>query len=283
MTNSTRGVLIYAHDNDLIDYQKMATIAGALAKKNLGVPVAVVVDIPTDDLMDSGVFDYVIRVNKGEAESQFDYGTGRADYFNSARAYAFDHSPFEETLMIDADYMVHTDYLNHVWETVHPVALTDRVTRISKPMSGIGDRFLSMTGIPTKWATVTYFDKSDEAKDFFTLVQYIKSKWEYFSMIYGFDAHMYRNDIAYTIAAFMLNGNTNDGTYVADLLGPDLLFSWHADELMYVYDDGGYLFKCPQNEDLPVRLVNRDVHIMNKTSLANQLDKMYAMHVGVEE
>lgn len=279
MTDTSRGVLIYAHDNNLIEYQKMATVCGALVKKHLGVPVALVTDLPTDQVMESGVFDHVIRVDSGDASFQFNYGTQTADYFNGARANAYDHSPFDETLVIDADYMIHTDYLNNAWETLCPVALTNRITRINKPMQDMEDLTFSPTGIPMRWATVTYFDKSPQSKAFFDMVDYVKNNWEQFALVYGFEPHMYRNDIAYTIAAFILNGNNTTGFYVGDLLGPNLMFAWHMDELMYVYEDGGYLFRCPQNIDLPVRLVNRDVHIMHKESLVRHLDRLYKLHV----
>jgi hypothetical protein len=45
----TKGVLIFAHNSPDVDYGLMATIAGGLAKKNLGVPVSLVTRIRHTD------------------------------------------------------------------------------------------------------------------------------------------------------------------------------------------------------------------------------------------
>ncbi len=120
----TRGVLIFAHNSPNVDYGLMAVIAGGLAKKNLSVPVSLVTDLGTVNwLEESGmiskareVFDKIIEVERPYTKNVRNLHDGFESkvipFVNTNRYSVWELSPYDQTLLIDSDYLIFSNVLN---------------------------------------------------------------------------------------------------------------------------------------------------------------------------
>ena len=79
---------------------------------------------------------------------------------------------------------------------------------------------------------------------------------------------VFRNDFAFSIAIHIMNGSTS-GNFVKEFPGK-LLYSTDRDELVTIYDDGVLVLVEKTNNvgtQTPLRIVNTNIHLMNKFSL----------------
>ena len=101
----------------------------------------------------------------------------------------------------------------------------------------------------------------------------IKTNWNYFKLLYSINSHLYRNDIAFSIAIHIMNGKT-DGTFAVKLPGKmsyildkDILVSTDIDKMKFLVEKENYL-----GEYTLVKTTGIDVHVMNKSSLSRYID-----------
>ena len=105
----TTGALIFAFDNDNTCYTHMAAWCARRVKQYLGLPVALVTDKwPACH----SEFDQVILhpARSGGVRWFADYHN-QAAWFNASRADAYDLTPWDQTLLIDADYVINSEDL----------------------------------------------------------------------------------------------------------------------------------------------------------------------------
>ena len=112
-----RGVLLFAQNNAEIDYVKLATFSARQIKKFLDVPVSIVTD-SLDAVTDPEVFDKIILIDAQlEQNSRFFYdGSDKHSklvWKNGARSNCYNLTPYDETLVIDVDYVVNSNFLNY--------------------------------------------------------------------------------------------------------------------------------------------------------------------------
>jgi hypothetical protein len=109
----TRGALIFAFDNEVTDYVAMACWSAQNIRRHLGIPVAVV----TDDPMAQG-FDQVIYLYpEGNNKRHFSDYDATVTWHNESRASVYDLTPWDHTLLLDADYIVASDQLQSVLDS----------------------------------------------------------------------------------------------------------------------------------------------------------------------
>ena len=114
----SKGVFLIARNNGYIDYVKQAVFLARRIKQYLGVPVTVATD-SVDYLIDvfgTDDFDKIINLEY-TAESNMRYffdGTlskKSASFKNNNRASVYDLTPYDETLLMDTDYIISNDLL----------------------------------------------------------------------------------------------------------------------------------------------------------------------------
>lgn len=295
----TRGVLMYAHNNAEIDYLKIASANALLVKHNLNVPVTIVTDSGSynwavqslgKELVDK-CFDTVVIVdpdyNFDNKRSYSDtvFSTKTLQFYNCNHWQAFELSPYDETLFIDADYYVMSSALCNCWGSDADVMINHRIIDLgmaTEPKSIFIDDF----GIRQYWATVIYFKKTDYAKFMFELVGHIQHNYGYYRNLYYFSNGMYRNDYAFSIAIHMLNGFSDDKFAVLELPITGLLMSWDTDDIYRingVNDITMYAAKPTKDTYTLVRVKNQDIHIMNKWAAARASDELMAVYGGTHE
>ena len=278
----TRGILIIAHNSRQVDYAKTAIISGGLARKNLGLPVSLVTDRATLDWMKesgtfqkaSDIFDNIIETDRPQITNYRNLHDGlktdNVPFINSTRSSAYNLTPYDQTLLIDSDFLIMTNDLNCYWDTEHSVLVSDSMNDIVGNRVGVLDKWTSETGVQLFWATTVMFTKNSTAETFFNLVEYIKENYSYYSDLFRFDSRQYRNDISFSVALHLMSGFEKPTKSL-----PPILTANSKDILESVGSDNSLKILTNISEDFVLASIkNRDVHIMNKQSLIRQYDAL---------
>jgi hypothetical protein len=281
----TKGVLIFAQNNSEIDYVKLAVCAAKRVKEHLNVPVSLITDSP-DHLLTlddaQGVFDQVIDLwkvtdyrNSQIQNRSFHDGTLKKKILkwnNFSRADCYDLSPYDETLVIDSDYIICSDNLVSIWGNVYDFAIYKTSFDLSRWR--VSYDHLNQYSIPFYWATVFYFKKNQYTEAFFDLVQKIKENWSYYRLLYCIDAGTFRNDYAFSIAINIMNGGDSDGNFASPLPGKlyytvdkDIVESIQGNQTRVLVEKESF-----PGEYVALKTTGIDVHLMNKYSLVRAIN-----------
>lgn len=198
----TQGVVIFAFNNEATDYISMAAWSAKNIRRHLNLPVAVVTDDPEAAAMHQFEHVVVTAPDTGGSRHFADYGT-TVTWHNAGRINAYELSPFDQTLVLDADYVVASD------------ALLD-VLKIPQQFAAFKDSFdvANLTNLdtfgahhmPMWWATVMMFRRGNISQYIFDSMQMIRANWQHYRDLYGIHQSNYRNDYALSIALGLVAG-----------------------------------------------------------------------------
>ena len=183
----SRGVVLFAFNTKLVDYVSIAQQSARLIKYTLDLPVTIVSDI--GKLTDN-------------------YRTGYAhgtQWYNSDRYRAYEFSPYDETLLLDSDYLILDDSLLKIVDTVNDYTIMSHNQNFQISMNGD----MGTTSLNYVWATAVIFKKTVKSKLLFDLVGKIQRNYPYYRKLYNLREHNFRNDYAFAIADNIINGYTN--------------------------------------------------------------------------
>lgn len=202
----TTGALIFAFNNEKTDYVTMARWSAKRIRQHLNIPVAIVTDST-----DSGLhqrFDYVISAGAQTGGSRYfeDYADS-VSWHNAGRTDAYNLSPFEQTLVLDSDYVVSSDQLQQVLNAPQDFLAHRSAFNVARPEEPFLDTF-GRNKFPMWWATVMMFRKSPTAQYIFDCMEMIKHNWKHYKELYGIAEKNYRNDYALSIALGIVSGHT---------------------------------------------------------------------------
>lgn len=272
----TQGILIFAFNSDGVDYIKLAILSAKRAKKFLNKPVSLVTD-SKQYLIDTfpndiSVFDKIIDSTDNTTQTKRFYnGTNEFVKYvwkNSNRVDCYTVTPYNETLVIDSDFIINSSFLSYVWNQQNEFLIYTTHNDLAEWRDTSEFDFVSEQSIPFYWATVFFFKKSKHNESFFSLIKHIKEHWIYFVKLYQLNSTKFRNDIAFSIAIHMMNGFTQ-GEFATPI----------ANKLTYILDRDflikqknqsmTFLVQAKHSTDAYtlVKTSNLDVHVMNKTSL----------------
>jgi hypothetical protein len=107
----TQGILLFAHDNEQIQYSLLAAWQARRIHKWLGKPVSIVTDLASLDTLKQhnldGLFDHIM-LSDAETTQQKIYTDKLLTFKNVNRTHAYDLTPYDETIVLDADYVVNS-------------------------------------------------------------------------------------------------------------------------------------------------------------------------------
>ena len=204
----TTGALIFAFNNEHIDYLAMANWSAKNIRRHLGLPVAVV----TDTVVPSHYqFEQVIPANPdGQYTRKFNDLAESVTWYNGNRVDAYLLSPWAQTLVLDADYVVASDQLKTVLSSSQNFVAHDRAYDVTGHPNFDEHNWFGQYRMPMWWATVMMFRRSHQAELIFESMQMIKNNWDHYKSLYTVGRTTYRNDFALSIALGMVNGHTLD-------------------------------------------------------------------------
>jgi len=289
----SRGVVIHAYNNEQIDYALIALCNALLIRDHLQVPICLISDRGSlgwlrqqhGDIVDR-VFDQIMYDDRSAIHGERRFSdtpstSHMLPWYNTTRPDTYDLSPYTETLLIDADYLILDDTLNKVWGSRHEVMINRDIVSLNHGPTPTCERWLEETGIQLCWATCIYFRKSASAAMLFDLVKHVRQHYPYYSMIYGFPAKLYRNDYAFSIAVHMMSGFTRCDD-IATLPSPVLLTSFDCDELIDVASNNDLVFLMNDRIDrwrfTLTRTKGVSVHVMNKFAITRHAEKFISRY-----
>lgn len=223
-----RGILMFAHNNLEIDYFRLAVVNSLLIKKNMGQHnITVVTDQHSYDygvqtlgldLINQAISNLVIVEKNPEYKSKnirtykdTSHNAKPLPFYNLNRADAYDISPYAETLLIDADYLVLSDLLNQCWSHNNELMLNYQYQDAMSERCMPGLDRLNGLGIPLYWATVVYFRKTDLCRSFFNTAKHVQQNPQFYKDLYRWHGNLFRNDHSFSIAAHMVSGFSEKG------------------------------------------------------------------------
>jgi hypothetical protein len=293
----SKGFLIFAHNNEEVDYGKLALTCSLMLKSKLKHnDVCLVTDQGTIDWLRKSmgeemvnyafqhieVLSYDVVKAKNAMRNFRDSAstTKSLTWLNSTRSSAYELSPFDETIMIDSDVLVQDNMFDLVWGNDEDILINREVLTLEYKKPHANEIRLDGMGIPMYWATQVYFRKGERAKLLFELVEHIKQRYEYYQYVYEFPGKLFRNDYAFSIAIHMLNGFLENNE-VKPFPSPVILSSFDCDELIEVAK-GSLKFLVNNVEDNWQYGLNTvkgiTVHAMNKYSILRHADQLIELY-----
>jgi hypothetical protein len=189
-SEKSRGIVAFAINTATTDYVSIAQQTVALAARVLDLPYTIITE---DHRADKNWHNYRHDVDIGQL----------VEWKNFGRNLCYELSPYDETLVIDADYVVQDAGLLKIFDLPWDYLL-QRTAR------SLNDEYVPNTmgahSLPYVWATVFAFRKTTRAKAFFDLVQRIEANYHYYRELFNAESRSYRNDYAFAMADVILNG-----------------------------------------------------------------------------
>jgi hypothetical protein len=203
----TRGALIFAFNNEHIDYVAMAAWSARNIHRHLGIPVCVVTD--SDSIRTDYEFDQVIAAApQGSNWRNFGDIPQPCTWYNGNRVDAYALSPWDQTLVLDADYVVASDQLSCLWQVDQDFLAHRWAWEVTGVDGFEQNNFFGLHRMPMSWATVMMFRRSHQAELMFGCMNMIRANWDHYRHLYGVTTSTYRNDIALSIAMSIMDGHT---------------------------------------------------------------------------
>jgi len=289
----TEGICFFAYNNNQIDYTRLAMLASVCAKRHLNKPVVLITNqgswdwlkLSYDTVDLKHCFDEFIITDdelKINSRKHFDspWTEFEAPFYNSNKHKVYEYSPFDKTLLLDIDYILKTDFLNHCFKSYEGVAMFDRALTLQNGLHHPREVALFDAGIPMWWSTAVYFDRSPTSKLFFDMWAHVAQHYNFYQYLYNFPGKLFRTDYCVSIAVHILNGMQKGD--VINNMSDQPLFNMAQKDIILDVDEKGWLMLANDPEqnwkNIAVNHQNLDLHCMNKRSLDKQWSKLWELN-----
>ena len=246
----TTGALIFAFNNEKTDYVAMAKWSAKNIERHLGIPTRI---ITNEDVATVGT----------NSRYFADYATD-VTWHNESRTDAYALSPWDQTLVLDADYIVASNQLQAVLDSQQDFLAHRLAYDIVGQNNFAGLNYFGYNRMPVWWATVMMFRRGQHAELIFECMTMIKHNWTHYKRLYKNNSPSYRNDHALSIALGIVNGHTLTHAGIpwklASLTPEHKLTQLAMDQ--YRID-----FITPEQKPRWIAVKNQDFHAMGKQQL----------------
>lgn len=185
------GVLIFATNNDQIDYISLAKWSAKNVERHLGLPTKI-----------------ISNNNTSTTNSRYFDDVGTVVWHNETRMDAYDLSPWDITLVLDADYVVASDQLKTLLDCKENFMCHRWAYDVTGLQTFDDLNYFGRYRMPMWWATVMMFRRSKQTEIIFESMRMIKNNWLHYKNLYANPKSTYRNDHALSIALNIENGHT---------------------------------------------------------------------------
>lgn len=289
----SKGFLIYALNNEEIDYGRMALVCAMMIKYHLKVnQVCLATDQSTLDWVKANygelfnkVIDDVALIARTSTDQKKAFRDSTSttkvlSWKNQSRSSAYELSPYEETVVLDSDFLVQDSMFDLVWGNDESILINKDIALVSHTSPSWTEKRLDKSGLEMYWATAIYFKKDEVAETLFNLVEHIRERYDFYQYAYDFPGRLFRNDYAFSIAIHMLNGFLQNGE-IKPLPFSCILSSFDTDELIDVGEN--WLTFLTSSRDKPddytlTKVEGVSVHVMNKYSIGRMADKLISIY-----
>ena len=164
----SRGVVLFAFDTPAIKYTQIAEQATRIINHVLGLPVTLI----TESGYTNTLFDKIVYIDNTMPNIKPGQGTV---WRNGNRYCAYRFSPYDETLLLDSDYLMLDQSLLTLFEQDFDYKL---MTNNHSQLEVWPDR-MGPYSLQYQWATAVLFRKTDTANMLFDLVGRIQRNYLY--------------------------------------------------------------------------------------------------------
>lgn len=284
-----QGVCFFVYNNNQLDYVELLMLAARYVKEYLKLPVCMITDQGTYNWMsqtqsESDIDTYIDyikitqdqfkdnpRTHKDSPWSEF-----TAQFQNSNKHKIWEYSPFEQTLLMDTDYIVKNNFLLQSFNKTG-VSMYDNALSARNDNPHDNEVLLYPSGIKMWWSTVVYFDRSDFSKMFFDLWHHVADNYEFYQFLYNFPGGLFRTDYCVSIAVHILNG-MEESTVIDNFDSVPMYYLSQDDDIVDVNNKQDWIcLGCDRKENwknLLIKHNNLDLHVMNKRALLRMQHKI---------
>ena len=245
------GALIYATDGD-IEYTKIARECARRVEQYLNIPTTIAEG------------NTIVTGNRSWADCDKPVA-----WRNSGRCNALMDTPYDRTLLIDADYWISSDVLKNCLDSDASFLAHNTRMYINEQQSKI-ETFGTLK-TPMWWATVCVFDRSQYTQDVFSAWQMIEENYNHYANLFQFTRKPFRNDYALSMALLLVNG----GEY-PDCAIPMPLINVPDSCTIEMENNkwtlGYTVYENDQHKDKHIIIQDQDLHIMGKRNLERLLE-----------
>lgn len=273
----SKGFLLIAHDTEETAYGRLSDLTAKLIKKHFDLPISIITDKFTK--IDGDLYNRIVIKNIGADNHRYDMlSNKKVKWRNTDRSEAYDLSPYDQTILVDSDYLIQSDNLKLLFEQGIDFLCHNTMSEATGTGQFQNDPLLGSARIPFCWATVMYWKKSEYAESIFTMWKHVQRNYDYYTGLYNLNRASFRNDFALSIAMHMINGQVNHKRFIPwDLINIPItseVLGLSKDELVYTYNSFN-----PNNGQttLNVHLLPKlNLHFFNKVNyerVANELTR----------
>lgn len=292
----SKGVLVFARNNAQMDYTKQAYFLAKRISKYLNLPTTIVTDSRKYMLSEfpdcETVFDKIVDIvwkeedvtdgailSNSENHKIRTYYDGtmiekKLEWKNEIRPFAYDVSPYDETILLDTDVVICNDIYLECFKQDHDFLLYKSCTELADIEREDVFRRVSDSSVDFYWATAVFFRKTQTNKIYFDLLKHIHENWNHYNNMFQINSPYYRNDHAFSIAIHIMNGY-QEGDFAKTMPGT-LYFTTDKSICWQIKDEDLLLLLEKENhkgEYTPMKIKNANVHVMNKFSLNRCIDE----------
>ena len=260
----TKGVVIFAFNNEQIDYLAMASWSARNIRRHLDLPTCVITDVT--DTARTADFDQVVLTQPQQTQQHryfHDYKAS-ATWHNTNRSSVHDLTPWDHTLVLDADFVVASDQLKLLFN-IDQDFIAHRMAYDVTGFTAFNDNnWFGTYQMPMSWATVMCFRRSKKAQLIFDTMQMNRDNWLHYRQLYSVSENTFRNDFALSIAMNLVDGHTLSTPPI-----PWDLASITANTKLTQLDPDTYKISYVTGDDKPrwIVLKQQDFHAMGKQAL----------------
>ena len=262
----TQGALIFAFNNEQTDYVAMAGWSADRIRRHLKIPTAIVTDADPGDQRLAAA-DRIISATPASGGTRwFEDYQATVSWHNAGRTDAYRLSPWDQTLVLDADYVVCGTELKTVIDSPQDF-MCHRYAWDMTYMNDFDDlNHFGQNRMPMWWATVMMFRKSNTAQYIFDCMSMIRANWRHYKDLYHITGTNYRNDYALSIALGIVSGHT----LRVDAI-PFRLASVMTEHKLTQLDEDFFQIEYPGEDKRPKKIAwaGTDFHAMGKKHLGD--------------
>lgn len=257
---SNIGAVIIANNSEKFNYVQLAEECAKRVKYHLNIPIAII----SEHEIQSQTFDKVIHCTSHRPNQRL-LGQNKYEWKNLDRIKAYELSPWDRTLLLDADLFINSNALKNHLNTTFDFAIA---RTCYDPTTGYDYvQKLGKTSIDQVWATLMIFNKSDLANKMFMLAEHVLDHWDYYHKLYNFNSFPLRNDYAFSIACHLLGGYGNTKFDLANYKLTNCDFNTKIKEIKFNNVLVSYKKQHGTQIKNYVQRIKSDVHMQDKISL----------------
>lgn len=257
----SKGFLIFAFNNDVIDYLGHALWIADRIERFMGLPTTIV----TNEIRETK-HNLVLTESLTGTRRNFKTHDNPvvAEWKNVNRFQAYEMSPYNETIVIDSDYIVNSAQLATLFDSSHDFLCYRDVHDLTATNSWQAHKTFGETRWPHYWATVIFFRKTKFAQTVFELMRMVKENYAHYAQLYKFKHSSFRNDYAISIAISIAYGHRLDSI-------PTI--PWHmpmttvGNDVEQLSDTEFEIRFERKSKPMRIKVKDQDIHCLNKFAL----------------